>query len=235
MRLRIVLPFLAAALCTAPALAQQQWSAVYDVKLLGAKVGEMSVAGNETGNSYSARSRFATVGAVGALKRVRFDLTAKGRKTGHRFAPQSYNENIDDGWRISKMNVGFPGGVPKLLSGTSGSSAPPADTSRLRGALDPLTALYAALRDQETGALCRLDADIFDGHRHARFGLTGRTAEGETVTCHGEYRRIAGYSSSGKRKQRYRVAVQYEPHGALMRATEVRVQTMYGNVLLHRR
>jgi hypothetical protein len=235
MRLRILLPFLAAAFCAASALAQDQWAAVYDVRLLGATVGQMSVAGNETAGRYSARSRFATVGVVGALKRVRFDLNAKGRISGHRYAPQSYAENIDDGWRVSQMSVGFPGGVPKLLSGTSGSDAPPADTSGLKGALDPLTALYAALRDQPPGALCRLDADIFDGHRHARFGLTGRRTEGETVTCHGEYRRIAGYSSSDKRKQRYKVAVRYEPHGALMRATEVEVQTMYGNVLLHRR
>ncbi len=208
----------------------------YDVRLVGAKVGEMAMASSETARAYSTRARFATTGAFGALRQASFDLSAKGRRSGARFIPQSYSEVTTEGSDSTNLRVSFSGGVATKVTGDTGSSVPPVNPRSLPGALDPLTVLYAALRDQAPGGLCTLNTDVYDGHRHARLTLTARQArEGGRVQCSGQYRRIAGYSQRELRNRTVPVSVTYAPQGAVMRAETVVVRTPYGNVTMHRR
>lgn len=225
--------FLAIGMTQAKAESSQ---ARYDVRLIGAKVGEMAMASTETASKYSTRARFATTGAATALKKARFDLAAQGRKTGGRFIPSSYSELTEEGRRSTNLKISFSGGVATQVSGDTGSSAPPVDPRSLPGALDPLTVLYAALRDQPPSDLCSLNADVYDGHRHARLSLTKRTAlEGGKVRCSGQYRRIAGYSDRELRHRAAPVSVTYAANGDVMRAESVVVRTRYGKVSMHRR
>ena len=208
----------------------------YDVRLIGAKVGEMAMASTETASAYSTRARFATTGALSTLKRASFDLSAKGRKTGNRFVPQSYSEVTSEGRRATNLKISFSGGIATRVTGDTGSSAPAVNPRTLPGAYDPLTALYAALRDQAPDELCSLNADVYDGHRHARLSLTSRAAlDGGRVQCSGQYRRIAGYSQRELRNRNAAVSVIYAPLGNSMRAETVVVRTSYGKVSMHRR
>lgn len=195
----------------------------------------MVMASTEGASRYSIRARFGTTGAVAALKRARFDVSAKGRKASGRFVPQSYSEETEEGRRSTNLRIAFSGGVATKVSGDTGSSAPPADPARLRGALDPLTGLYAALRDQSPAELCTLDADIYDGHRHARLVLTAKAQVSGGVRCSGQYQRIAGYSDREMRHRTAPVSVVYGGNGDVMQAILVTVRTRYGKVTMHRR
>lgn len=224
--------FWAAASSVAASETQQ---ARYDVRLLGAKLGEMVMASAESATRYSVRSRFRATGAMAALTNAKFDVSAKGRIKGQRLIPQSYSEVTAEGDHATNVQITYSGGMATRISGDTGSKAPPVDPAHVRGALDPLTALYTALRDQPVDRACRLDADVFDGQRHARLSLTQRTAVQGGVECAGQYRRIAGYSSKSRKNRTIPISVRYTAQGQTLRAELVTVRTRYGKVTLHRR
>ncbi|MEL7281602.1 MAG: DUF3108 domain-containing protein [Pseudomonadota bacterium] len=218
-----------------PSLAEQS-SMSFDVRLLGARVGIFSIAANESRGGYSARSKFTTVGLVGALKRMEADVTVQGRVAGGRMMPVNYNEAIDDGTRVTDVVVKFAPGLPRLVSGDTGSKAAPATGSALSGALDPLTGVYVLLKDQDpSDVTCKFSANIYDGHRLARIDLIRAETRGDGKTCHGTYRRVSGYSSSESRSKVVPLAIDYVPHDDRLRAAQVRVETRYGPAVVKRR
>ena len=219
----------------APVASQEKTAILYDVHLIGAKIGEVTIAGNQANGNYAARSQFRTTGVVKALKDMRGDVSVKGRVTGQDHTPGNYSETINDGKRFTDVKVRFEGKAPKLISGDPDSRAAPAETSGLRDALDPLTALYLILRDQPREALCKFRREIYDGHRHARLSLGSPRARNDRVTCAGEYRRLSGYTASEKKERRIPFTVLYEAKAGAMLATRVDIQTKYGKAVLLRR
>lgn len=230
-----LLPVVLLALLATPAAAADQSSMRFEVRLLGLKAGIIEIAANVTASAYAARTQFRTAGVVGALKQVRADVSVQGRVAGDTLKPQSYSEAIDDGSRVTNVKVRFAPGQPRLISGDTGSSAPPADTSKLANAIDPLTLLYVALRDQPRDEVCRFEADVFDGHRHARITLKNRTPAGEAITCNGSYRRVSGYSDNEREKRNVGISVTYVPVGDVMRAERVAFDTKLGPAVMDRR
>src|SRR6056297_4056212 len=115
--------------------AQEKTRMLFDVHLIGAKIGEISIAGRQVNGHYSARSRFKTTGLVSALKRMHGDVSVNGRVTANRHRPGQYSEVINDGRRSTDVTVRFGGGAPKLVSGDPDSRAAPADPGKLQGAL----------------------------------------------------------------------------------------------------
>lgn len=233
--MRLTFLVLLACLATAARAGEDQSSMRFDVRLLGLHAGVMEIAARETDSAYAARSRFRTAGLVGVLKRVRADVSVQGRVAQGRLKPHDYSEAIDDGQRVTNVEVRFAPGEPRLLSGDTGSSAPPADTSRLSDAIDPLTLLYLALRDQPRDKVCRFSADVFDGHRHAEIALNQRREQGEAITCTGHYRRVSGYGDSERENRHVSITVQYEPNGSGMRAERVEFDTRLGPAVMDRR
>lgn len=223
-------------ICTAfPAWAEQS-SMSFDVRLLGARVGIFSIAANTSGNGYAARSKFTTVGLVGALKKMEADVTVQGRMTSGDLQPVSYVEAIDDGIRVTDVVVKFAPGTPRLISGDTGSSAPPATGAALNSAIDPLTGVFILLRDQTPDQVtCNFAANIYDGHRLAQIALTRAEAHSKGKTCHGTYQRVSGYSSSERRSRVLPLAIDYIPHGGVLRADQIRVDTRYGPAVVKRR
>jgi hypothetical protein len=104
----------------------------YDVRLLGARVGVITIAATERGSAYAARSQFATAGLVGALKKMSADVSVQGLIRNGELAPRDYAEEINDGDRYTKVKVRFAPGTPTLVRAIPGSSAPPARASSLR-------------------------------------------------------------------------------------------------------
>jgi len=207
----------------------------FDVSLLGLRAGVIEIAANVTETAYAARSRFHTAGLVGMFKSLRADISVQGRIRDDMLRPYDYSEAIDDGYRVTNVEVRFEPGYPRLVSGDTGSSAPAADASRLDGAIDPLTLLYVALRDQPRDEVCRFQADVFDGHRHAVITLTDRQETGDGITCNGSYRRVSGYTDGERSNRRVAISVLYRPAGDVMRADRVAFDTRLGPAVMNRR
>lgn len=207
----------------------------YDVRLIGAKVGEMVMASTETTTQYSTRARFRTTGAFATLSQARFDISSSGRRSGDRFMPTRYHEITSEGRHSTNVKISYSSGIATDISGDTGGRVPPVDPREMRGALDPLTVVHAALRRQPVADACSLDVDVYDGQRHARLTLTDRQESDKGITCSGRYHRIAGYSSKSKTNTSVSLSVFYTEEAQELVAQTITVRTKYGKVTLHRR
>ncbi|WP_097029809.1 DUF3108 domain-containing protein [Cereibacter ovatus] len=227
-----------AALVAGPASAQTD-KAAFDLVLRGIGAGTLSFSGTEEAGRYAVSGRLQSGGLLGMLRKVRYDAEARGGISGGLPAPLRYRESADTGKRQSNVEMSWRGGVPRVDAYDPPRDPRPydVDPATQKGTVDPLTALYAVLRDVEPGKECRLSLDIFDGRRRTRLALAAPQAKGQGVTCTGEFLRIAGYSRKDMaEKTRFPFSLTYAPTAeGRMRVVEVATDTLYGRATLTRR
>ena len=230
----VVLAMAAAAL---PAKADD--TAVFDLSIRGFRAGTLSFAGTQAAGRYAVTGKLESAGLVAMVKKVRYDGVAEGLVTDSRYTPARYTETADTGKRRSQAVMNYARGVPQLkvynpprAVGDGG-----VDPATQGGTVDPLTAMYAALRDVPAGQECNLSLRLFDGKRGSRVVLGAPTAVKGGVTCPGEYRRVAGFSEADMaEKTRFPFTLTLVPVGnGLMRVTEVAMDSLYGKASLKRR
>lgn len=195
------------ALClmtAAPAAAE-----TYAVSLHGITIGQLVVTGH-WGKSYKMSARFHTTGVAGALKHIRFDMTASGVLTQNRPAPSYYSEQVRTNSRQSSVQLRYKDSVPAI------TGQPPA--AQHAGSLDPMTALALALG--ANGLPCPTRLGIFDGTRKTRLQLNG--------ACIGHFQRISGYSARQMaRHASFPIQLRFDTAGRLQSA---HVQSVHGPV-----
>lgn len=202
----------------------------FALRALGVKVGELTLNAEISASRYAVASRLETTGLASAIKRVRFEIAAQGRRRGARFVPQRYVEDEVAGQRETRVRLDYTQGVARA-SGTeiSDRGDHAVTDAQQRGAVDPLTAIYMVLRDQPPEDLCTLRQKIFDGERLTEITLTRRNARGRNVLCSGYFTRVAGYRPGDLRQgSRFAVTVTYSPAGPLMQAMRVDAETVFG-------
>ncbi|MEM9551595.1 MAG: DUF3108 domain-containing protein [Pseudomonadota bacterium] len=224
------------ALAACPATAQDSQGR-YSVRALGVKVGEFAISGRVTERRYAVRSTFTTTDLAGAVAGVKFLLSAEGDRQGAAFRPARYDEEMDTGERDSRARLRYSGGVARASGSQIRDRGEYAVTdAQQRGAVDPLTAMFMVLRDQERERLCQLRQRIYDGERLTEITLSPGPANAEQVTCQGIFRRIAGYAPEDlNRKKDFGLTVVYVPAGDAMRAMRMTADTLYGPATMIRR
>ena len=223
-----------------PAAADQTDRIVFDVMLKGIRAGELAINGRIEGNRYGANGTLQTSGLVGMLRKLRYDATSSGAVSGARFTPFRYTEKANTPSRQSENVIVYKGGVPVSVSSNPPRAARERDVDPAAqgGTLDPLTALYAVLRDVDPTEACRLDVRMYDGARRSQVKLSApKPMAGGGVTCTGEYRRLAGFSDKDMAERtRFPFTLVYEPTGeGRLQVARVVTATVYGNGVLKRR
>ena len=231
---------MAAALCAAGAAAAQTTdNASFDLRIRGISAGSLVFSGVQEGAGYAVNGKLQSGGLVGMLKRVRYDAQAQGRISKGRYVPSSYSEAADTGKRQSQAVMGYRAGVPQVTQYQPAQKprSYDVDPSTQGGTVDPLTALYATLRDVDAGQECNRSLQIFDGRRRTELVLGAPQATAAGVSCAGEFRRVAGYSADDMaEKTRFPFTLSYAPvEGGRMRVVEVATDTLYGRATLTRR
>lgn len=211
----------------------------FDLVLMGLTAGRLTYDGSINGGSYAVSGRLQTTGLAALLKQVRYDATAKGRVAKGVFTPEAYTEDANTGKRQSRSVMGYRRGVPQVTE-YQPARAPRStdvDPATQGGTVDPLTALFATLADVAPGQECRTKLRLFDGRRASQLTTGGRKQSGDTVTCTGEYRRVAGFSADEMADRvSFPFTLTYSPQAnGTMRVTEVAMQTIYGRGWLVRR
>lgn len=222
-----------------PTVASAQDRAVFDLTLRGISAGSLTVEGKIEGAGYTASGTLKSGGILGALKKVRYDAAVSGGLAKGVFAPARYTEQADTGKRQSEVVMTYKAGTPVV-----DSYNPPRkqrdydiDPAQQTGTVDPLTALFAVLRDIPEAEACTANLVLFDGRRRSQVALTPAETKSDKVTCAGEYRRIAGFSSDDMaEKTRFPFTLTYAPNGdGTLRVVEVSMDTLYGKGALKRR
>ena len=211
----------------------------FDITLRGLRVATLSFAGEQSGKAYAVSGKLESRGLAAMVRKVRYDATVRGSARGGKYTPAAYSEKADTGKRKSAAVMEYRKGVPQVKSYDPPRDPRPEDLSAAKqgGTVDPLTALYATLRDVDSGQECKVALQMFDGRRRSQIALTGRKAEGDSVTCRGEYRRIAGFSAEDMaEKTRFPFVLSYAPNEpGRMRVVEVTTETLFGTATLTRR
>lgn len=239
---RIIALALAGMIASAPATAQTSETGNFDVLLGGVRAAVVSYAANTRGDQYAVTGKLATTGLLGAVVRASYEATARGRQTGPgQYRPSSFTEIRDSSREVSRAEMRFDSGRPSVKT-----YVPPRDADRhavdpatQSGTVDPMTVIFATLRNQPRERVCDLALQVFDGKRRSEVTLinpSAETAAGE-ITCQGRYRRIAGWSPEKlAEKSRFGFEMTYDRQAdGTYRVTRVTTDTTFGRAVLQRR
>lgn len=239
---RIVALVVAGLTVSAPAGAQTTETGSFDVLLGGVRAAVVSYAANTSGDRYAVTGKLTTTGLLGAVVRASYEATARGRQAGPgKYRPSSFTEIRDSSREVSRAEMRFEGGRPLVKT-----YVPPRDADRhavdpktQAGTVDPMTVIFATLRNQPRARVCDLSLQVFDGKRRSEVVLSNPSAEtsdGE-ITCQGTYRRIAGWSPEKlTEKSRFGFEMTYgrQPDDTYA-ITRVTTDTTFGRAVLRRR
>lgn len=223
-----------------PVAAQPKASdqATFNLVIRGITAGTLSFAATQNGKGYAVQGKLQSTGLAALIRKVRYDARVKGSVGKGRYSPSAYAEKADTGKRQSDSVMAYKGGVPQVMSYTPPRDPGPndVDAATMGGTVDPLTALYATLRDVEPGQECKVSVRMFDGKRSSQIAVGKPVADGGGVVCSGEYRRLKGFSAEEMAdKVRFPFSLTYAPTAeGKMRVVEVAVDSLYGKARLVR-
>jgi Protein of unknown function (DUF3108) len=230
------LAFLAALALPLPALAEP---VQFDLQVRGIRAGTLTFEGSAEAGRYAVTGRLESSGLVGLLRKIRYDGQAQGRIAEKRFTPARYVERADTGKRQSEAVMEYRSGVPqvKVYNPPRAPGDGGLDPARQGGTVDPLTAMFATLRDVPAGQECDLALTLFDGKRRSQITLAPPQPREGGATCPGEYRRLDGFPAEDMaEKSRFPFTVHLVPGpDGMMRVAEVTMESLYGNARLKRR
>jgi hypothetical protein len=209
----------------------------FDVTLSGLKVATLTLDGTVAGSRYAVTGVIRTTGAVKALRRVHYTAEAEGRLRDGRFRPARYADDVDTGRRRSATRITWDGGVPAAESeGEVRPAGTPPDPATQTGAVDPLTALFAGMRDTTRAEACALRLSIYDGRRASRATLSDPQDTGDGLVCTGVYTRLAGFTDREMAERRtFPFTAVYAADGDRLRLVELRTLTTFGPAVLRRK
>lgn len=228
-------------LAAPPAAAQSQQGTErhsFDITLLGIRAASLTFTAREAQGQYRVEGTLQSQGAATAIRRLRYEGTTVGQRRGDRYLPQTYAEETDTGKRQSAAVMRYKDGVPQVAEHRPPrpARAGDLDPATQGGTVDPLTAVFATLRDVDATRACTLSLVIFDGRRRSRVTLSDPQPAGDGLRCTGEYRRLAGFSADDMaERSRFPFTLQLSPVGeGRLRVVEVQAETLFGRAVLRR-
>lgn len=223
----------------AAAAAPAEERLLFDVYLGPLRAGELEITGNAGPKAYNITGRMESTGVLGALRKVRYDAEARGAVENGRFRPRRYTETADTGSRASEALLRYDGDLPSVRRYTPPRAPSPEDVdpATQRGTVDPLTGLFATLRDAPAERACARDIRMFDGRRATRMQMSPGSAAPDRITCTGVYERVAGYSAEDLAEQRrfpFTATLRPGPDGR-WQVELVEIDSLYGRARIVRR
>ncbi len=224
-----------AVLAMLPAMSLAE-TTTFDIVLRGLRVGELSYSATVTDRRYAVTGRLATTGLIGALRKVGYTATASGRIDDKRLQPRRYEERAETGSRDSSSRMVYADGIPTVTD-SGNRRKRDVDPETQGGTVDPMTAIYAVLRDLSARPDCTLRFDMFDGHRSSVVQLSPNRSGPKEIVCDGAYVRVGGFSKEEMAERtRFPFTLRYVPAaGGTWRVADVQTQTLFGIARLLRR
>jgi hypothetical protein len=221
-----------------PAAAAEE-RAEFDISVAGLRAGSLVMVGTERGGRYQVTGVGRSAGVVAGLVRLTVEASATGRVDGNRYRPASYTETVVERGETERARFVYSGG------GLAITRDPPDDDREPHyvgpegqaDALDPMTGVWALLRDRPADLACDLAISTYNGAQRAGIRLSGGRREGDTLVCPGTYTREAGYSAEElAERRRWEFTMTYRDTGDdLLRLEEVRLRSEFGPMVFRRR
>lgn len=219
--------FLSLAL-TAPARAEL--AADFTLTVGGLTAGTLTIKANQNNSRYAVAARTASAGAGGIFKPFTNNTKVSGSISQGKLRPARYVSQ-NKGGRIGRTaELEFVADTPRVVvAEIRDHEEPYVHIGGLKGVVDPLTGLYAVLRDTTKANACKIDMTLFDGHRVTRVTLSKPQQTTRGIQCTGVYRRISGYPKSDLAERReFPFTLLYAGEGNVLRAQEMTMRSLFG-------
>ncbi len=209
---------------------------VFDLTLAGLPLGTVTLDAEQSGAEYAAVSRITPNGVVNLVAGYAFDGRATGRIDAEgRISPLTFEADSTSPRASRRTEIEWRDGAPVRVS-----VEPPrqyaADPARVAGALDPVSAGFALLRDNAPSEICDTTIDVFDGSRRSRLSLGKPVAAGAGVTCTGLYARLEGEAHSLSSQTEYPFTLTFTPTAAgQVQLQRIETRTRFGLAVVDRR
>ncbi|KMW58136.1 hypothetical protein AIOL_003107 [Candidatus Rhodobacter oscarellae] len=196
MRAILTLIFCAACGAALPVLAGPDR---FDLKVAGLRIGVVQMEATESATRYGVQANIRSTGLAAAIRHFSYSGAAAGLVRDGRLVPERYQETADTGRRSSSALMTYRGGVPTVLEYSSPRAAAPdaPDPATQGGTLDPLSAVYALLRDVPATQACTLNVTIFDAGAAAASGWPPRARR---TACRSAAAPMSGWRASPPRR-----------------------------------
>lgn len=218
-----------------------QEHAAFDISLLGVRAATLSIAGITERGYYAASGQLRSIGIARAVAKVQFDAQVRGRVRGGRFQPQAYSERAATNAGVSAGSVRYVGRTPqeKVYDPPRAVDQNAVAARTQSGTVDPMTVIFAVLRDQPRESLCALSYQVYDGARRSQVTLTQPSAEDRRgrLSCQGEYLRVAGFSQAAMAERQsfpFEITYQRQPSG-IYQVALITTPTTFGRATFRRR
>jgi len=209
------------------------------MKIRGFTVGTVRLDSRTAANRYTVNGLIENTGLTRIFRKFAYRGAAWGIVNGAQLNPLVYRENADTGRRVSEVELSYDQGVPRVLRYISPKPAGPdaPDPESQSGTVDPLTAIYALLRDVPRSGACKLDVVIFDGRRRSRIFMGQAADAGAIPVCKGVYERLQGFTAKEvSRHTRFDFVLSYsDPGTGRLRVEKIVFDSFYGTAALVRR
>lgn len=214
-------------------------SAAFDVRIGALRLGALEMRGAETSGRYEVQGAAQSTGLVGEFARWSVSAAAAGAVSDTRYSPSRFTSERRDRKGTTRTTFRYAAGTPQVTQTPADDNRKPwhAGPEDQRGTVDPLTAVWALLRDRPKAGACDLDLSSYDGRTRARLRLGGLRAEDGRLVCPGTYTRIDGYSDEEMKEQvRWSFSLIYDDtNGPLLRTRALHLPTRYGLIRVIRK
>ena len=225
----LALSFLGATSGTAQAQSQQK---SYRVSIAGFPVGTAKFDARVSGNRYEVQGFMGSTGFFGAFLASRYSGAVIGSKRGDRLIPQIFRGRFEQGRKFAEVDIKYSKGRPSnvIRRPDRAPLATDVDFRKVRGALDPISALYFLLRDVTVDKVCSQSFQVFEGSRTSRIVMQRAQGDDGTVLCNGAYTRLAGFTAEqmSERKTFPFQLVMGATEDGLFEVREFRATTFWG-------
>ena len=202
---------------------------VFDVYILGLKLGRLNYAVEVKNDLYSAAGNLRSTGIFSAISKYSFEASSKGKVESGLFRPNYYSERSDTGRRKEEKTMQYSKHGIELITKKTPKPYWQNPDQQL-DTLDPMSSIAYILRDQKEANICRQDFAMFDGIRRVKIKFThGEEASDGHIKCHGVYTRIGGYSQKElKDGTNFPFNVKYEIMSAVYKVVAFEITTNRG-------
>jgi hypothetical protein len=211
---------------------------VYDLAISGIPIGTVTLRSELSGKDYRAAGKITPTALISALTSYSFDgaatgvVDAEGRITPARFSADSTSPRAE-----RRTEIEWRDGAPVKVSVVPPRKHAP-DPDGVLGALDPVSASFALLRDAPLGQICATSIDVFDGSRRSRLTLAEPVAAANgRYACAGTYAQLEGERQSFATEAEYPFTLIFAPaeDGETFRLERIETRTRFGPAVVTRR
>ena len=209
---------------------------IFDVYILGLKLGRLNYAVELKDNLYSAAGNLRSTGIFSVVSKYKFEASSQGKGENGVLKPQYYSEKSDTGRRKEEKTLLYSRSSIELK--TKKTPKPYwLDPNEQLDTLDPMSAIIFILRDQKKANICAQDFAMFDGIRRVGIKFThGEETSDGHLNCNGTYTRMGGYSAKELKDGRnFPFNVKYEYQNEFYRVISFQIETNRGRAKFVRR